>query len=156
MGDLSYCAYLRSLPKPCSFCLSSSSDPSCTFCFFIVCFPLQSLAICLFLLYLKHVHVSLSFFFCSAFFCHIAVLVAVEALGLPIFEVIVGLPNVHWLFLSSINCSCASLVVMFSFHGFVSLFYWYDCYFLLLECLGYCYRWIIQYCLDNVMSNILL
>ena len=62
--DLSYHAYLRSSPKPYFSLLSfSSSDSSWISCFFIDCFPLQFLAMCHFLSYLKYFLVSFSFFF---------------------------------------------------------------------------------------------
>ena len=97
-----YHTYSRSSPKPFSFFSSLLSDPSWTFLFFITCFPLQSLAICPSLSYLKHVLVSRSFFLHSAFFCHVSILVTIEALRLPIFKVLIGLSNVHWLSLSTI------------------------------------------------------
>ena len=68
MGDLLYHAYSRSSSKPCFLSLffslsSSSSDSSCTLCFFIDCFLLQFLTMYSSLSHLKHFLVSLCFFF---------------------------------------------------------------------------------------------
>ena len=94
--------------------------------------------------------------FCSALFCHMSILVTVEALQFSIFEVIVGLSNIHWLSSSSICHSCGCFVILLSFCELISLSYRCNCHFPLLECLGHCYGWITQYCLDYVMSYILL
>ena len=93
---------------------------------------------------------------CSAFLCHMSIFVAVEALQLPVFKVVVGLSNIHWLSPSSICCSCGCLVILSSFYGLISLSYRYNCHFPLLECLGHCYGWITQYRLDYIVSYILL
>jgi len=50
---------------------------------------------CPFLLHLKHFLISFSFFFVPTFFGYVAVLVAIEALWLPILEIVIGLSDVH-------------------------------------------------------------
>ena len=64
----------------------------------------------------------LSFFLLHlAFLCHMSVLVAVEALRLSIFEVVIGLSNVCGLTLPSICCSNACLVIVVFFCEFIFL-----------------------------------
>ena len=93
MGDLLYRAYTRSLPKPCSsFLSSSSSDPSWTFLFFIVCFLLQSLAMCPFLLHLKHVCVSRSLFSIQHSFAICPYLLQLKHLGFPSLKLSLDFP----------------------------------------------------------------
>ena len=98
----------------------------------------------------------LFFLLWPAFLCHVFVLVVVEILWLPILEVVVGLSNVYGLSSPSVDYSCACLVVVLSFCGLISLSDWYNYYFPLLKCIQCCYRWVSQYCLDNVLLHILL
>ena len=93
---------------------------------------------------------SLFFFLLPTFFCHMAVLVVIEILWLPVFEIIIGLSNVHRLSSPSICHFCAHLIIMSSFCGFIPLFYWGNCYLLLFKCLWCCNGWVSQYYLDDV------
>ena len=92
----------------------------------------------------------------SVFFCYMFVLVAVEALRLSIFEVVVKLSNVHELTLPSICCFGTCLIIIVFFCGLVSLSDWCYYHFSLLEWLWHCYWQIPQYCFDNIMLYILL
>ena len=104
MGDFLYCTYSRLLPKPSSFLLSSLSESSLTFLFFIVCFLLQSFAMCPSLLHLKHFLVSHSFFFPQQFFAICPYLLQLKHFGFPSLKLSLDL-------LISISCSLLPYVV---------------------------------------------
>ena len=73
------------------------------------------------------------FLLCSAFLCHIFILVVVEALQLLIFKVLIGPSYVYWLSLSTVCYSSTYLIIMVSFGRFVPLSDWCYYHLLLLE-----------------------
>ena len=70
----------------------------------------------------------------SASLCHMSIFVVIETFGLPVFKVVIELPNVHGLTSPSASCSCSCLVIVSSFHGLILLFYWHYSHLSLLEC----------------------
>ena len=114
MRDLLYCVYLRSSLKPCSFFLNLLFLHQ--LCFFTV------LGYMPFFVTLETFPYFSFFLLRLAFLCYVSILVAVEVLWLSILEVVVGLSNIHGLFLLSIGYSYAHFVVVSFFCGLVSLF----------------------------------
>ena len=98
----------------------------------------------------------LFFLLSSKILHHVSVFVAVETLWFSVFEIVVGSSNIHWLSSTTICGFCACLVIMVSLHWFVSLSYWCYCYLLLFKNFWHRYQWVSQYCLDDILSCILL
>ena len=89
MDDLLYYAYLRSLSKPSSFLLSLLSDPFWTFLFLHHLFSFTVLSYVSFLVVFETCSCFLFLLFQLTFFCHVSVLVTIEALWLPVLEVFI-------------------------------------------------------------------
>ena len=93
-------------------------------------------------------------FLLPTFLGYMPILVAVEALQLSIFEIVIAFSNIHRLSLPSIYCFWSCFKVLSSFCRFVSLSNQDNRHILLLECLWCHNRWIFQYHFDNILSYI--
>ena len=121
MGDLLYCAYSRSSLKPCFSFLLSSFLLNLSLLHYLFSFTVFG-NVPLFVVFKTH-SCFLFLLLCSTFLCHMFVLVAIEALRLPIFEIVVGLLNIHLLSSSPICHSSAHFVTVSSFCRLISLSY---------------------------------